>query len=286
MAHHLATGCKFNFELHQPTKCVFTILSEPLSAARSRNLPINIFITLGPFPPTQVMTPTTIFLHFLTFLHYSSILLFVWDVKTSQKTCCVFGGWVVESNLFFNKRLVFWKAKCQPFWNCLSWEKILTGYLCSVTPSTQGIHEVSVPWLYLGCVLTLVNTLNAGHLWGRRPLALPWMCAYFGDTLNEGRSWSKRPLPLPWRRTCFGIALNAGRSWSKHPLALPWMCAYFGNTLLLRCYPTHCWLCGNILLANTKDFSFSFIFSDILFPLFYFTFGVTFQSWQKYFFNQ
>jgi hypothetical protein len=142
--------------------------------------------------------------------------------------------------------------------------------LCSVTPSTQGIHEVSVPWLYLGCVLTLVNTLNAGHLWGRRPLALPWMCAYFGDTLNEGRSWSKRPLPLPWRRTCFGIALNAGRSWSKHPLALPWMCAYFGNTLLLRCYPTHCWLCGNILLANTKDFSFSFIFSDILFPLFYF----------------
>jgi hypothetical protein len=107
MAHHLATGCKFNFELHQPTKCVFTILSEPLSAARSRNLPINIFITLGPFPPTQVMTPTTIFLHFLTFLHYSSILLFVWDVKTSQKTCCVFGGWVVESNLFFNKRLVF-----------------------------------------------------------------------------------------------------------------------------------------------------------------------------------
>lgn len=105
--HHLATGCKFNFELHQPTKCVFTILSEPLSAAWSRNLPINFFITLGPFPPTQVMTPATISLHFLTFLHYSSILLFVGDIKTSQKTCSVFGGWVVESNLLFSKRLVF-----------------------------------------------------------------------------------------------------------------------------------------------------------------------------------
>jgi hypothetical protein len=105
MAHHLATGCKFNFELHQPTKCVFTILSELLSAAWSRNLPINFFITLGPFPPTQVMIHTTIFLHFLTFLHYSSIFLFEGDIKTSQKTCCVFGGWVVESNLFFSKRL-------------------------------------------------------------------------------------------------------------------------------------------------------------------------------------
>lgn len=105
--HHLATGCKFNFELHQPTKCVFTILSEPLSAAWSRNLPINFFITLGHFPPTQVIIATTIFLHFLTFLHYSSILLFVGDIKTSQKTCSVFGGWVVESNLLFSKRLVF-----------------------------------------------------------------------------------------------------------------------------------------------------------------------------------
>jgi hypothetical protein len=107
MARQLATGCNFDFELHQPTKCVFTILSEPLSAAWSRNLPINFFITLGPFPPTQVMLPTTIFLHFLTFLHYSSILLFVGDIKTTQKTCNVFGGWVVESNLFFSKRLVF-----------------------------------------------------------------------------------------------------------------------------------------------------------------------------------
>ncbi len=107
MAHLLATGCKFDFELHQPTKYVFTILSEPLSAAWSRNLPMNFFITLGPFPPTQVMIPTTIFLHFLTFLHYSSILLCMGDIKTTQKTCSIFGGWFVESNLFFSKRLVF-----------------------------------------------------------------------------------------------------------------------------------------------------------------------------------
>ncbi len=136
----------------------------------------------------------------------------------------------------------------------------------------QGVHEVSIPWLCLGCALTLVTP----SMQGIHEVSVPWLCllpwrrAYFGNALNSGRSWSKHPFALPWMCAYFGNTLNAGCSWSKRPLALPWMCAYFGNTPLLRCYPTRCWVCGNILLANTKDFSFSFIFLDILFPLFYF----------------